>query len=94
MKPAHQIIDTIVLTEKATMLSDTLNQYVFKVVPAANKLEIKRAVETLFKVKVANVRTMNRIGKAKRERRPNYGLTSAWKKAVVTLAPDNKIDLT
>ncbi len=94
MKPAHQIVETILLTEKGTMLTESNNQYVFRVRPAANKLEIQRAVETLFNVKVATVRTLNVQGKSKRERRPNYGLTSAWKKAVVTLAPDNKIDLT
>ncbi|MDA3875284.1 MAG: 50S ribosomal protein L23 [Kiritimatiellae bacterium] len=94
MKPAHQIIDTILLTEKGTALMDGLNQYVFKVHPDANKQEIKHAIQTLFKVDVTNVRTMNRKGKKKRERRPNYGLTPAWKRAVVTLAADNSIDLT
>lgn len=94
MKPAHQVIDRILLTEKGTLLTETQNQYMFKVAPSANKLEIKQAVETLFKVKVADVRTMNRIGKKKRERRPNYGVTAAWKKAVVTLAEGSTIDLT
>ncbi len=94
MKPAHQIIDTILLTEKGTVLSDSLNQYSFRVHPDANKVEIKHAVEFLFKVKVTQVRTMNRIGKKKRQRRAIAGTTSAWKKAVVTLAPDDKIDLT
>jgi large subunit ribosomal protein L23 len=73
---------------------DSHNQYVFKVHPDANKSEIKRAVQDLFKVEVTNVRTMNRKGKKKRERRPNYGLTAAWKRAVVTLADGNTIDLT
>lgn len=94
MKPAHQVIDTILLTEKGTVLTDTQNQYIFRVYPHANKNDIKAAVESLFKVHVTNVRTMNRIGKKKRERRPNYGTTSAWKKAVVTLKDGDSIDLT
>ena len=94
MKPAHQIIDTILLTEKGTVLTEMNNQYIFKVHPDANKQEIKQAVKTLFKVDVTDVRTMNRKGKKKRERRPNYGTTAAWKKAVVTLAEGNHIDLT
>ena len=75
-------------------MMENLNQYVFKVHPDANKQEIKSAVQTLFKVDVTDVRTMNRKGKKKRERRPNYGLTPAWKRAVVTLADGNTIDLT
>lgn len=94
MKPAHQIIDTILLTEKGTVLTEMNNQYIFKVHPDANKQEIKQAVQTLFKVDVTDVRTMNRKGKKKRERRPNYGVTAAWKRAVVTLAEGNTIDLT
>jgi len=94
MKPAHQILDTILLTEKGTVLMETQNQYVFKCHPDANKSEIKRAVQDLFKVDVTNVRTMNRKGKKKRVRRPNQGLTAAWKRAVVTLADGNTIDLT
>jgi len=94
MKPAHQIIDTILLTEKGTVLTEMNNQYIFKVHPDANKQEIKQAVQTLFKVDVTDVRTMNRKGKKKRERRPNFGTTAAWKRAVVTLAEGNHIDLT
>ncbi|MCC5850798.1 MAG: 50S ribosomal protein L23 [Verrucomicrobia bacterium] len=94
MKPAHQVIDTILLTEKGTVLTEQHNQYIFKVYPSANKNDIKTAVESLFKVHVTDVRTMNRIGKKKRERRPNYGRTSAWKKAVVTLKEGDTIDLT
>lgn len=94
MKPAYQIIDTILLTEKGTVLTDAHNQHIFKVHPDANKQEIKQAVQSLFKVEVTNVRTMNRRGKKKRERRPNYGRTPAWKRAVVTLAEGSHIDLT
>lgn len=94
MKPAYQIIENILLTEKGTVLMEAHNQYVFRVRPEANKQEIKRAVQSLFKVDVTDVRTMNFKGKKKRERRPNYGLTPSWKKAVVTLADGNTIDLT
>jgi len=94
MKPAHQVIDTILLTEKGTILTEKQNQYTFRVYPSANKNDIKQAVEHLFKVNVTNVNTMNRIGKKKRERTANYGTTSAWKKAVVTLKDGESIDLT
>jgi large subunit ribosomal protein L23 len=73
---------------------ETNNQYVFKAHPDANKHDIKRAVQDLFKVDVTNVRTMNRKGKKKSQRRANAGTTAAWKRAVVTLADGNTIDLT
>ncbi|MDH3345603.1 MAG: 50S ribosomal protein L23, partial [Kiritimatiellaceae bacterium] len=58
----------------------------------SNKLEIKQAVEELFKVKVVSVNTMIRQGKKKRERTASAGRTVAWKRAVVTLAEGSKID--
>lgn len=85
MKDIFQIIDTIQLSEKATLLSETNNEYVFKVDPRANKLEIKEAVEKLFGKKVATVRTANYQGKKKRERRADFGRTKRWKKAFVRL---------
>jgi large subunit ribosomal protein L23 len=94
MKNENLIIQKVVLTEKGTILSDVNNQYVFKVAMDANKLEIKDAVQRLFGVKVTNVNTMRRVGKKKRERRQSYGFTAAWKKAVVTLAAGDRIDLT
>lgn len=86
MKDIFQVIDTIQLSEKATLLSETNNEYVFKVNPDANKLEIKYAVEKLFGKKVEAVRTANYQGKKKRERRADYGKTKSWKKAFVRLA--------
>ena len=80
------VFDTIQLSEKATLLSETNNEYVFKVNPDANKLEIKYAVEKLFGKKVEAVRTANYQGKKKRERRADYGKTKSWKKAFVRLA--------
>jgi large subunit ribosomal protein L23 len=85
MKDIFQIIDTIQLSEKATLLAETNNEYVFKVDPRANKLEIKEAVEKLFGKKVAAVRTANYQGKKKRERRADFGRTKRWKKAFVRL---------
>jgi len=58
-------IETVLLTEKATLLSEKLNKYVFRVRPSANKLQIKRAIEIIFKKKVADVNTANFAGKKK-----------------------------
>ncbi len=93
MKDAHSIIKEMVVTEKGTRLTELGNQYQFKVDRHANKIDIKRAVETLFEVKVENVNTMNRPGKKKRERTMQYGRTASWKKAVVTLKEGQSIDL-
>jgi large subunit ribosomal protein L23 len=94
MKDPHGIVQRMLVTEKGTTLQQKHNQYLFRVHPAANKLEIKRAVEQLFKVKVTRVNTMVRAGKNKRLRSMNYGMTSDWKRAVVTLKEGDKIDLT
>ncbi len=92
MKDIYQVIDRVLLTEKGTRLSEQENQYIFRVNPAANKLEVKEAVEQLFKVKVVSVNTMNRKGKKKRERTASAGKTADWKRAVVTLAEGSTID--
>lgn len=93
MKDIFQVIDTIQLSEKATLLTETNNEYVFKVNPHANKLEIRHAVEKLFGKKVASVRTCNYQGKKKRERRADFGRTKSWKKAFVKLADGETIEL-
>ncbi len=92
MKDIFQVIDTIQLSEKATLLSETNNEYVFKVNPSANKLEIKHAVEKLFGKKVEAVRTANYQGKKKRERRADFGRTKSWKKAFVRLADGETLE--
>lgn len=92
MKDIFQVIDTIQLSEKATLLTETNNEYVFKVNPKANKLEIKQAVEKLFGKNVADVRTANYDGKKKRERRADFGRTKNWKKAFVRLADGETIE--
>jgi len=80
------------ITEKSTMLSET-NSVVFKVAPAANKTEIKAAVEALFNVKVTNVNTMVSKGKSKRWQGRPYQRSDV-KKAIVTLAEGQSIDIT
>ena len=91
MHEPFDLIQTVVLTEKATLLSEKLNQYVFRVSPRANKIQIKQAVETLMKKKVLRVNTANYAGKKKRERRADFGRRAHWKKAIVTLAEGEKI---
>lgn len=93
MNEHFDIIETVRLTEKATLLSEKHNKYVFRVNPKANKLQIKAAVEKLFGKKVLAVNTANFAGKAKRQRTANYGRTAHWKKAIVTLKEGDKIEL-
>ncbi len=93
MKDIFDVIETASLTEKATLLSEKENKYVFRVSPKANKIEIKRAVEQLFNKKVVAVNTANYAGKKKRERRADFGRKPHWKKAIVTLKEGEKIDL-
>ena len=93
MKEPFDIIRTIRLTEKSTVLTDKGNKYVFEVNPAANKLEIKAAIESLFQKKVVSVNTANYAGKKKRERRADFGRRPHWKKAIVTLKEGEKLDL-
>lgn len=93
MKDIFHVIKTIQLSEKATLMNELNNEYVFKVDRRANKLEIKDAVERLFGKKVDAVRTCNYHGKKKRERRADFGRTAHWKKAVVKLKEGETIDL-
>ena len=85
---ARDIIIRPVVTEKSIGLMEA-NKYVFKVALSANKIEIKKAVEEIFKVKVASVNTLNVYGKIKRQGRTE-GLTGNYKKAVVQLSSDSK----
>ena len=88
-----QIIKGMLVTEKGTRLQEQGNQYLFEVARGANKLEIRRAVEQQFKVKVKDVNTMTRRGKAKRLRTQAYGTTPSWKRAVVTLEAGQTIEM-
>ncbi len=92
MKDARQIVHLALITEKGTVLREKFNQYLFQVHPRANKIEIKKAIETIFPVKVASVRTQNHDGKAKRQG-AFAGRRSKWKKAIVTLKEGQSIDL-
>jgi len=87
----HQIIKKTLITEKSTLARDAANQYNFEVDRRANRIEVLRAVEKLFKVKVLCVRVMNVPGKKKRTGRV-VGARRSWKKAIVTLAPGNRIE--
>jgi large subunit ribosomal protein L23 len=93
MRDIYSVIDTIQLAEKAALLQEKNNEYVFKVNRKANKFEIKRAVEQAFGVSVTGVRTCNYHGKRKRERRADEGKTAQWKKAIVRLKEGDSIDL-
>ena len=88
---AHQVILKPMVTEKGMFQADALNQYTFKVNPLATKTDIKNAVEKLFEVSVQKVATQHRKGKPRRYKF-TYGRTKNWKKAIVKLAPDDKID--
>jgi large subunit ribosomal protein L23 len=79
------------VTEKTTLMREE-NQYIFEVDTRANKIEIEKAVEKLFKVKVLDVRTLNVLGKKKRYGR-QQGQKSDWKKAIVTVAPGSSIEI-
>ncbi len=93
MHLSTQIIRNLRFTEKSTLLTEGLNKYVFEVAPHANKIEIRKAIEELFGKKVVSVNTSHHHGKARRKRTAAAGHTSDWKKAVVTLAPGEKLDL-
>lgn len=89
---AHTVIKSPVITEKSTDLTGKYNKYSFAVDKRANKIEIKKAVERLFKIKVTKVNTIKMRGKQRRVRF-HQGKTPDWKKAIVTLREGDKIDL-
>ncbi len=92
MKDLSKVIQRPLITERGSTLRIEKNQYFFEVTPAANKHEIKQAVELYFGVKVQSVRTMNMRGKIKRMGRFS-GKRADWKKAIVTLAEGEIIDV-
>jgi large subunit ribosomal protein L23 len=99
MSQAYEVIITPVVSEKSTRQMEEGNSYTFKVAAHANKLQIAQAVEKLFDVTVKDVRTMNYPGKARRPlmgrlaRKGGMGRRSGYKKAVVTLAEGDHIEL-
>ena len=90
MKNIYDILKSPILTEKSTAQKETANKVTFEVDRRANKIEIKQAVEKIFKVKVTDVHTMMVRGKVKRYKNL-LGKRSDWKKAVVTLKPGEKV---
>jgi large subunit ribosomal protein L23 len=91
MEEAYTIIRRPLITEKSTIQKEMNNQLAFEVDRRANKIEIKKAVERIFKVQVEEVRTKNYQGKNKRLGR-TMGRRRHWKKAIVTLKPGQKIE--
>ena len=86
MRLLHNIIKAPCMTEKASMVQERQGTVVFKVDPRANKIEIKRAVEELFNVKVSTVKTLRVRGKQKRMGVKSVGRANDWKKAYITLS--------
>ncbi|OCC15050.1 LSU ribosomal protein L23p (L23Ae) [Dissulfuribacter thermophilus] len=91
MKSVYTILKKPRITEKATFQKELANQVVFEVDPTANKIEIKEAVEKIFKVRVKSVNTVNVKGKPKRVGR-HFGRRSSYKKAIVTLYEGETIE--
>ncbi len=91
MKGPQDVIRAPLISEKGSLLAEKTQQVLFKVRPEANKIEVKQAVETLFKVKVVKVRMTRYLGKIRRIGR-HMGRRPEWKKAYVTLKEGDKID--
>jgi large subunit ribosomal protein L23 len=91
MKDPRDVVLAPVVSEKSYALLDA-NTYTFIVRPDANKTEIKEAIQTIFKVRVTNVNTLHRKGKRKRTRQI-LGVRKSTKRALVTLHPDDKIEI-
>lgn len=87
----YDIIRRPIITEKTNIQKDEANQVTFEVDPRANRIEVQRAVEQIFNVKVATTRTMHVKGKHKRRGRI-LGKRRDWKKAIVTLMPGERIE--
>ena len=87
----YDVIKRPLVTEKSNIQKETANQLTFEVDRRANRIEIRRAIEQIFNVRVASVRTMQVTGKVKRRGR-TLGKRRDWKKAVVTLRPGERID--
>lgn len=88
----YEVLIRPLVTEQGMHLASTRGAYSFQVNKAANKVQIRNAVQNLYGVKVRKVRTANRKGKFRRRGR-NIGMTAGWKKAIVYLDPEDHIDL-
>jgi len=93
MKKTRTIIKAPLITEKGTLVSEKAGQVVFMVDPQATKQDIRHAVKELFGVEVKSVRTLNYLGKTRKRFGRKIGRASSWKKAYVTLADGQQLDL-
>ncbi len=91
MRTSYDVIKSLIRTEKSTS-QEKQRQYSFRVAPVATKIDIKRAIEDIYKVKVQDVNTIHVLGKLKRVRF-KAGYSSSWKKAVVSLQEGQKIEV-
>ena len=91
MKDPRKVVKTLLISEKSLKAREKANGYVFEVATDANKIDIRNAVEKLYDVKVVKVTTQNNPGKQRRLGRYRPGFTNEWKKAIVKLAKDQKI---
>jgi len=91
MNDPHDVLLAPVITEKGTSERER-SRYIFKVRPSSTKVDVKNAVQKVFKVKVKDVNTVNVRGKVRGAIRGRFGSTSSWKKAYVTLEPGQKIE--
>lgn len=89
---ATEIIKRPLISEKSTWAANSRNSYTFEVDRSADKTQIKKAVEELYKVKVEDVRTVRVLGKSKRTKK-GFSTPTEWKKAIVKLNEQSKIDL-
>lgn len=92
MSDSYDVIKSPIVSEKGKVVLDPQNKYLFEVASTANKVQIRRAVEEIYKVKVEKVNTLMMAGKRKKVRYAE-GRTPDWKKAIVTLKEGNKINL-
>ncbi len=93
MLEAHEVIIKPVVTEKSTNLMTWNNQYVFIINRKANKIDVRKAVESRWDVKVLDVQIVNKKGKPRRLRMNKRGKLPDWKKAIVKLRPDDAIEV-
>jgi large subunit ribosomal protein L23 len=87
----YDLIKRPIITEKTNLQKEKFNQITLEVSPNSNRIEIKRTIEDIFKVKVSDIRTMHVLGKSKRRGRV-IGKRRNWKKAVVSLMPGERIE--
>ena len=92
MKSVYDVIKKPLVTEKAALQKDAFRKYVFEVAMDSTKEDVRRSIEKLFEVNVTSVRTMIVAGKYKRFGK-EQGRTKRWKKAYVTLAPEQEIEI-